>query len=125
MGRLVIFARIYVAIIGFEFLFGQLFFSTFSVLGSVIGLTAMASAALSSPTSAKGPKYFAAVCCVVAMTGVALQVAEYYSGSRVPGDHYAWELTAPFVAALALLVGSNVVMTSPAPAVTSKQRDGV
>jgi hypothetical protein len=121
MGRLIVFARIYAAVIGFSFLFGQLFFGTFSILGSVIGLTAMTGAAISSPKAAQGVRYFAAVVCVAAMTGVALHVAEYYLGSPIQGDQYPWEVTAPFVVALALLVGSNIVMPSPVPEPTSRQ----
>jgi len=121
MGRLIAFARIYVAVIGFEFLFGQFFNSVFSVVGSVIGVMAMTTAALSSPKATKWVRYFATLACVAAMTGIALHVAEYYSMQNVRGDYYPWVITAPLVVALAFLAGSNLGFASPMPEAASRE----
>jgi len=122
MRRLVSFARIYVAVVGFSFLFGQFFFSTFSILGSVIGLTAMIGAGCSASDAARSVRYFAAVVCAVAMIGIALQITEYYVRPRTPGDHYAWELVAPLLAALSLLVGVNIVLPAQSREAVSTSR---
>ena len=122
MRRLVFLARIYVAVLGISFLFGQFFFSSFSLLASVIGLTAMIGAGCSSAAAARSVRYFAAVVCAVAMIGIASQITEYYVGPRTPGDQYAWELVAPLLAALSLLVGVNIVWPAQSREAVSTSR---
>jgi hypothetical protein len=120
MDRLVIFARLYVALIGgFGFIFGQIFFSTFSLLSSVIGLSALAGAALSSPSKGTRFRYLAVILCVVAMVGLALDAVGYYRDIHIPGNSYGWEIIGPLVVALAFLVFSNVAPRLAKSAVAS------
>lgn len=110
MDRVLVFVRIYAAVMGSAFLGGQIFFASFSVLSTIIGLAGIASAALSSPLRARGLRNLAVVLCVAGIMGVAIDAVEYYVARATPGDSYPWVLTGLFVAAMAFLVFSNLVV---------------
>ena len=89
-------ARVFFGFVGASELFGQLFFGTYSIAHSVIGVGSVLLALL---FPAANPRV---VLTLVSITGAAVLLAayDYYERLDVPGNDFAWPLRAPFLFAL-------------------------
>jgi hypothetical protein len=83
---------------------GQLFFGQFSIAATLAGLAGMFCAAFalkmsSQPTWAPAKVYGA---CVIALLGVAMEVAIHYLHFDIQGNYYAWHIVGPYAACIVL-----------------------
>jgi hypothetical protein len=98
---------VFIALVGYGF--GQLFFGTFSWIGTICAVTAL------------GSIFGAAVCAgkswcrllLVAMSTVSilcfgLEVVDYYRRLDIPGNSFAWDMKAPFLLSLLILLAANI-----------------
>lgn len=98
LSRLIV---LFVAIAGF--LFGQLFNGVFSVAGTLAGVGGVLAAALAPFRARTHLRRVVIAGCALGLAGAALDVYDYYSTSHVSGSYYAWFLTLPFAAGLAVI----------------------
>ena len=105
MNALLNIARGYVIFMGASgFLFGQLFFGTFSFAASLAGVSGISAGVLSwRSIERQGVRPFVVLSCIAGVVGVALDALHYYSHLDAPGNYYAWFLNGPFVVALLLI----------------------
>jgi hypothetical protein len=91
----------------FGFLFGQLFFGSFSLIDSAVGVTGLFATlgALLVVTSNRAGvlTFFSAL---ASFCAVVSGVIRYYVSLDVPGNYYPWHLVVPFLIAL-LLIGHS------------------
>lgn len=88
---------------GVGFLFGQFFAGHFSVAATLAGGTGLACSVgavvlAARPVASASWVRWAALAAVL---GVALDIAEYYVFSAIPGNYYPWFLVVPYVLCLA------------------------
>lgn len=89
--------------VGAAFLLGQLFAGAFSLGGTLASAGGIGAGLLARWPAVAAAKYAVTGACALGLAGAALDVYDYYSQAHIPGNYYAWFLTAPFVAALAFL----------------------
>lgn len=94
------------AVVGF--LFGQLFAGHLSVAASLTGCAGLVSAliAFKLASSERWTAGWARWTPLLALLGVALDVADYYLHLNIPGNYYPWFLVGPFVGALVLVAAT-------------------
>jgi hypothetical protein len=97
-------ARAYALVVAVGFLWGQLFFSTFTLAATLAGVSGVAASILSWMSKGRTLLWplvvFASVACIV---GVCLDVWRYYTELNGPGNYYPWVLVGPLVVVLALI----------------------
>lgn len=87
------------------FLFGQLYFGTFSLAATIAGVSGVLAGALSWLADRNARlKRVVFVCCAAGLLGVAMDAYHYYTELHRPGNYYAWFLIGPYIATL-LLIG--------------------
>lgn len=82
------------------FLFGQVFAGEFGVAGTLAGVGGVAAGILASFTWRASTRIMAIAACAIGLLGAGLHAYDYYSVPQLPGNYYAWFLTAPFAIAL-------------------------
>lgn len=85
---------------GVVFLFGQAFAGEFSLGGTFAAVGGIVAAALAYRTSPAVLRSLLLAGCAVGVLGAVLHAWEYYSVPHVPGNYYAWFITAPFALSL-------------------------
>lgn len=96
--------RTVVLFIAAAFLLSQLFDGTFSPGGTLAGIGGVLAGALAALASRPAVKRIVLAGCVLGLLGAALHAYEYYASPHLPGNYYAWFLTAPFTLGLVLIV---------------------
>jgi hypothetical protein len=103
-------ASLYVAffsVVGYGF--GQLFFGTFSWAPTLGGLSALA--AVFGAAACAGRTWCRATLAALALFAIGcveLEALEYYREFDIPGNYFAWEMRAPFVACLLFICGVHI-----------------
>lgn len=90
----------------FGFIFGQLFFATFSLPKSIAGVAGLVSAgtALAMSTGKPWAPSWATWASLLTSLGLVLDAGQFYLYLNSPGNHYPWELVAPLLACLGFVV---------------------
>jgi membrane-bound ClpP family serine protease len=88
---------------GAGFLFGQLFAGEFSIAGTLAGVGGVAAGMLTLRPWRNATRFAAFAACAMGLFGAGMHAWDYYSVPQLPGNYYAWFLTAPFAAALAFI----------------------
>ena len=99
-------ARVYVAAMGaIGYLLGQLFFGSFSVAATLTGPGGVGAAAFGQRgwRSRRGIVLSVAILSTFALSGFLLETCRYYRYFDGPGNDFAWELRAPYLAAVTWL----------------------
>ena len=114
MNMLQLLVRGYVVLVAaIGFIFGQLFFSTFTVRETIAGVFGVIAGLIGSRkgnTLLNGIVLFA---CGTAIAAVGADAYSYYNGSHVQGNDYAWELLAPFIIGLIFIAMSCAKQLMP------------
>ncbi len=107
---LIIFPRIWCGFMGFVYLFGQLFFSSYSLTDTVIGLSGILLAVLSGWLLDRGSliDIFIVVLSCFVLLGLSIDAFEYYSKEQIVGNSHPNILVISFGIA-ALLLCSNAL----------------
>lgn len=99
-------ARLIVFLVGFSFLFGQLFNGYFSIAVSLLGGGAMflgfatRESKLQNRESSRTVLLLGLICLV----GAAYDIFAYYSEPPFSGNYYPWVLIGPFLASVLFLI---------------------
>ncbi|RKZ71203.1 MAG: hypothetical protein DRQ48_04330 [Gammaproteobacteria bacterium] len=98
-------ARIWSGYMGFNYIFGQLFFAMFDYSSTITGISGLLAAILASKKSRTNIKRnrFILVCCVLGVSGIIYGTYEYYAQNNSPGNYYAWWGHYSFLAALTVI----------------------
>lgn len=84
------------------FLFGQLYFGTFSWAASATGLFGLLAAILGGKfgTSSLKKAYIVILSGAASTIGILFSAYNYYAHLDIPGNSFGWELKAPYIAFL-------------------------
>ena len=84
------------------YLFGQLFFGTFSAEATLAGLGGIGAALLWRPIWRQRQKIARGVVAlsIIALVGFAAETYEFYRHLNIPGNDFAWWLRAPYLAGI-------------------------
>lgn len=80
--------------------FGQLFAGVFSPGGTLVAVGSLIAGVLAGRPQSRR---LVMAACAAGLAGAALHVHEYYSTAHFEGNYYAWFLTLPLAACLALI----------------------
>jgi len=104
MDALLLISRGYVVVMAaVGFLFGQIFFATFTFGGTLAGVFGVIAGLLGCIKGNALRNRLVIFACTAATVGVGLDAYHYYKYLDIPGNYYAWVLIGPFVACLALI----------------------
>jgi hypothetical protein len=98
---------VFIAVVGYGF--GQLFFGTFSWVATICALSALGSvfgAAICAGRSWCRP--ILVLLSVIAILCFGLEVADYYLRLDIPGNNFSWDMNAPFLLSLLILLAANI-----------------
>lgn len=95
--------RMIALFVGASFLLGQLFAGAFGLGGTLASAGGIVAGLLAKWPPVAAARHAVTGACALGLAGVALDVYDYYSQTHLPGNYYAWFLTAPFVAAILFL----------------------
>ena len=106
MQSLRVICRFVCVLVGFGFLFGQIFNGFFGILYTIIGVFGMVVGIASSERRLHQitSQIIVLVCGGGALIGVAFNAIEYYAEFQYPGSYYSWTLIGPFIAAVLILM---------------------
>lgn len=96
-------ARVFVVLVGIiGYLFGQLFFGSFSLVATLTGLSGIFAATLWQRgwRLHRNIALGVAVLSMIALGGFLFETYKYYRYLDSPGNDFAWELRAPYLAAV-------------------------
>ncbi|MEM8489067.1 MAG: hypothetical protein AAF564_26205 [Bacteroidota bacterium] len=126
MSNIFVVCRFYVLFLALAgFLFGQLFNGNFEWGATVAGGSGFLVAVLASFRfqAIHNHRYIVAGLCVLSVSGVVLNAANYYENYNVPGSYYAWFLIGPFIGAL-VFMASFVFFKMPPNKSSKSDGDG-
>lgn len=88
------------------FIFGQMFFNHFAWGASIAGLFGIISGFLGGKFAHKTLLRSKTIitCCLLSLSGVALDAYNYYANLDIPGNYYAWPMIAPYCFILMLII---------------------
>lgn len=83
-------------------IFGQMFFGHFSLISTIIGISAIFAGVFGGLRSRNNYSIglFVMSCCIAALGGTLAKVIHYYAEYNTPGNDFAWEFRAPFILSL-------------------------
>ncbi len=98
--------RFIAIIVGFSFLFGQLFFDDFGIAQTITGIFGMAVGVGSRESKIQLRAYQVTINIFGAFSllGVIFDAIEYYSNYHSPGNYYAWFLIGPYIFAIIVIM---------------------
>lgn len=98
--------RFIAIIIGFSFLFGQLFFDDFGIAQTVTGIFGMAVGIGSreSKMQLRASQVTVSIFGALGLLGVIFDAIEYYTNYSSPGNYYAWFLIGPYIFAIIVIM---------------------
>jgi hypothetical protein len=98
---------VFMSLVGYGF--GQLFFGTFSWVATICAVAALGSVfgvAICAGRSWCRPMLIVLSCIAILCFG--LEVADYYRRLNSPGNSFAWDLKAPFLLGLLIVLSANI-----------------
>jgi len=98
---------VFFAVVGYGF--GQLFFGTFSWVSTICALSAVGSVFGSAICAEKSwCRPFLVLLSATSILCFGLEVFDYYHRLDIPGNNFAWDMNAPFLASLLILLAANI-----------------
>ena len=98
---------IFFALVGYGF--GQLFFGTFSWVGTICAVSALGSIFGVAMCAGKSwCRLFLIALSSIAIICFCIEVADYYLRPHSPGNNFAWEMSAPFLLSLVIILAAHV-----------------
>ena len=93
-------ARFFLGGMAIIYMFGQLFFSSFSLVSTGVAISAFVVALTSKRKMMKGRFYQVVLaCCIIGTAGVSFSIYDYYSQYQVPGNNYPLATSIAVIAA--------------------------
>jgi hypothetical protein len=98
---------VFIALIGYGL--GQLFFGMFSWVATICALSALGSVFGAALCTGKSwCRLFFASLSLIAILCFGLEVVDYYRRLDIPGNNFAWDMKAPFLLSLLILLAANI-----------------
>jgi hypothetical protein len=98
---------VFMAVVGYGF--GQLFFGTFSLTGTICALSAVGSiVGVPMCGGARGCRLVLLLLITLAMVCFGLEVVDYYTTQHAPGNYFAWDMNGPFLLCLLIVFSANL-----------------
>jgi hypothetical protein len=99
-------SRVIIILLGlFGFIFGQLFFNSFSLGSTMAGVFGILAAVLvGKPIMAFKIKIYLVIAfSFLSITGITIDAFNYYIYLNTPGNNFGWHLVAPYIVCLILI----------------------